>query len=227
MRDRLHLYQASSPAEPGESRDAGDDAEASWPRPAGHLRRLRRCWSLVCLVPVRLDGAVVDQDAAASSTPCRRAGWPDASDLGELPQGALQSSNIPRYFLNSVIISVGSTGLALILAVFAAYGFARFSFRGKPFWQAFVLVGQLLPTAAIIVPLFITLQHARPGQHLLGPDPRLHDHHPAAQRLDADQLLQGHPARARGSRDHRRRVAASASCSASRCRCRCPASSRW
>ncbi|MBZ9937239.1 carbohydrate ABC transporter permease [Mesorhizobium sp. BR1-1-16] len=70
----------------------------------------------------------------------------------------LFESNIPRYFLNSVIISVGSTGLALILAIFASYGFARFDFKGKPYLQAFILVGQLLPTAAIIVPLFITLR---------------------------------------------------------------------
>jgi multiple sugar transport system permease protein/raffinose/stachyose/melibiose transport system permease protein len=69
------------------------------------------------------------------------------------------NSNIPRYFLNSIIISVGSTGLALVLAVFASYGFARFNFRGKPWLQGFVLVGQLLPTAAIIVPLFITLRY--------------------------------------------------------------------
>lgn len=70
----------------------------------------------------------------------------------------LFESNIPRYFLNSVIISVGSTGLALILAIFASYGFARFNFKGKAVLQSFVLVGQLLPTAAIIVPLFITLR---------------------------------------------------------------------
>lgn len=73
-------------------------------------------------------------------------------------QKVLFDSNIPRYFLNSVIISVGSTALALFLAVFASYGFARFEFRGKPWLQSFVLVGQLLPTAAIIVPLFITLR---------------------------------------------------------------------
>jgi ABC-type glycerol-3-phosphate transport system permease component len=42
--------------------------------------------------------------------------------------------------------------------VFASYGFARFNFRGKPAFQAFILLGQLLPTAAIIVPLFITLR---------------------------------------------------------------------
>jgi len=67
-------------------------------------------------------------------------------------------SNIPRYFLNSCIISGGATLFALALAVFAAYGFARFEFRGKAWLQTFVLVGQLLPTAAIIVPLFITLR---------------------------------------------------------------------
>ncbi len=68
-------------------------------------------------------------------------------------------SNIPRYFLNSVVISSGATAVALALAVFASYGFARFAFRAKPLLQTFVLVGQLLPTAAVIVPLFITLRY--------------------------------------------------------------------
>ncbi|RUT28592.1 carbohydrate ABC transporter permease [Arsenicitalea aurantiaca] len=83
--------------------------------------------------------------------------WP-ASPTWENYRTVLFESNIPRYFLNSVIISVGSTGLALILAIFASYGFARFNFRGKSWLQSFVLIGQLLPTAAIIVPLFITLR---------------------------------------------------------------------
>jgi ABC-type glycerol-3-phosphate transport system permease component len=83
--------------------------------------------------------------------------WPDAPTLGNYAK-VLFESNIPRYFVNSLVISLGATGLALILAIFASYGFARFEFRGKAFWQAFVLIGQLLPTAAIIVPLFITLR---------------------------------------------------------------------
>ena len=70
----------------------------------------------------------------------------------------LFESNVPRYFINSTIISLGATAIALILAIFASYGFARFRFRGKPAYQAFILIGQLLPTAAIIVPLFITLR---------------------------------------------------------------------
>jgi ABC-type glycerol-3-phosphate transport system permease component len=83
--------------------------------------------------------------------------WPEAPTLNNYWK-VIFESNIPRYFVNSVVISLGSTGLALILAIFASYGFARFDFRGKAFWQAFVLIGQLLPTAAIIVPLFITLR---------------------------------------------------------------------
>jgi multiple sugar transport system permease protein/raffinose/stachyose/melibiose transport system permease protein/trehalose/maltose transport system permease protein len=83
--------------------------------------------------------------------------WPEAPTWTNYYK-VIFESNIPRYFLNSVVISVGATGLALILAIFASYGFARFEFRGKPLLQAFVLIGQLLPTAAIIVPLFITLR---------------------------------------------------------------------
>jgi ABC-type glycerol-3-phosphate transport system permease component len=83
--------------------------------------------------------------------------WPDPPTWDNY-RTVLFESNIPRYFLNSVIISVGSTALALLLAIFASYGFARFDFRAKPLLQAFVLIGQLLPTAAIIVPLFITLR---------------------------------------------------------------------
>lgn len=83
--------------------------------------------------------------------------WPESPTLANY-YTVIFKSNIPRYFLNSVIISVGSTGLALILAIFASYGFARFDFAGKAALQSFVLVGQLMPTAAIIVPLFITLR---------------------------------------------------------------------
>jgi ABC-type glycerol-3-phosphate transport system permease component len=69
----------------------------------------------------------------------------------------LYDSNIPRYFLNSSIIALGSTATALVLAIAAAYGFARFRFAGKRIFQAAILVGQILPTATIIVPLYIAL----------------------------------------------------------------------
>jgi ABC-type glycerol-3-phosphate transport system permease component len=69
----------------------------------------------------------------------------------------LLESNIPRYFINSLVISFGATAISLVLASLAAYGFARFRFRGRNALQASILVSQLLPTATIIVPLYILL----------------------------------------------------------------------
>ncbi|HEV7717895.1 MAG TPA: carbohydrate ABC transporter permease [Arsenicitalea sp.] len=69
----------------------------------------------------------------------------------------LFNSNIPRYFLNSVVISVGASLVAILLAILAAYGFARFRFAGKRALQASILVSQLLPTATVIVPLYIIM----------------------------------------------------------------------
>ena len=175
--------------------------------------------------PVSVDGALLDQDAARTlhRAAALVAGSPDA---GELLQGALRKSTSRATSSIRVIISVGSTGLALVLAVFASYGFARFRFKGRSFWQAFVLVGQLLPTAAIIVPLFITLRvlglvNTYWGLILVYMIITL----PLSVWM-LTSYFRAIPRRARGGRDHRRRRAASASCSASRCRCRCPASWR-
>jgi ABC-type glycerol-3-phosphate transport system permease component len=84
--------------------------------------------------------------------------WLPTTPTLEHYRDVLLSSNVPRYFLNSAVISAGSTRVSIALAAFAAYGFARIQFRGKGAALGFVLTAQLLPTAAIIVPLFITLR---------------------------------------------------------------------
>lgn len=84
--------------------------------------------------------------------------WPEAPTLDHYRR-VLFASNVPRYLLNSIIISAGSTVLALALAVFAAYGLVRGRFAGRQASQTFVAVAQLLPTAAIIVPLFVVLRY--------------------------------------------------------------------
>jgi ABC-type glycerol-3-phosphate transport system permease component len=72
-------------------------------------------------------------------------------------RNVLFQSNIPRYFVNSVVISVCATAISIVLAALAAYGFARFRFRGRNAMHASILISQLLPTATIIVPLYILL----------------------------------------------------------------------
>jgi ABC-type glycerol-3-phosphate transport system permease component len=64
------------------------------------------------------------------------------------------NSGIPRYALNSVIIAILMTFTALVLGMMAGYGFSRFKFRGHRALSLFMLLGQLIPLIALIVPFF-------------------------------------------------------------------------
>jgi multiple sugar transport system permease protein len=60
-----------------------------------------------------------------------------------------------RYFMNSLVVALVTTFIALILGAFAAYGFARFRFRGSFWLRMSVLIPQMLPPITIIVPLYV------------------------------------------------------------------------
>jgi ABC-type glycerol-3-phosphate transport system permease component len=64
------------------------------------------------------------------------------------------NSGIPHYALNSVIIATLMTFTALVLGTLAGYGFSRFKFRGNRALSLFMLLGQLIPLIALIVPFF-------------------------------------------------------------------------
>jgi multiple sugar transport system permease protein len=59
-----------------------------------------------------------------------------------------------RSFLNSTIESGLATLLTVVIALFAAYAFARLEFRGKRVILVTVLAGLLLPVYATLLPLF-------------------------------------------------------------------------
>lgn len=59
-----------------------------------------------------------------------------------------------RYFGNSVLLAVASTGLTLVVSVLAAYSFGRFLFRFRWVLLMLFLVPRILPRAALIVPLY-------------------------------------------------------------------------
>lgn len=65
------------------------------------------------------------------------------------------TQNFERYFLNSLVVSVVSTFLAVLLSAMMAYGFARFDFRGKEAIFRVVLLGLMVPTMMLIIPQFI------------------------------------------------------------------------
>src|SRR5215510_12428880 len=60
--------------------------------------------------------------------------------------------DFPRFFLNSVIISMGAVALSIAAGIPAAYALARFSFPGKN-TLAFVLLSfRFVPFIAFVIP---------------------------------------------------------------------------
>ena len=62
----------------------------------------------------------------------------------------------PRYFLNSVVVACATTILAAIVGSLAAFAISRFHFSGGGTLSIGLLLTQLIPQAALLVPLFLT-----------------------------------------------------------------------
>jgi multiple sugar transport system permease protein len=69
---------------------------------------------------------------------------------------------------NSVVVSVGATLMAMLLGTPAAYAFARFNIRHRHTLLLIILGTQLLPSVALIIPLFRMLRGAGLLDSLLG-----------------------------------------------------------
>ena len=57
-------------------------------------------------------------------------------------------------YRNSIIISGAVTILVVLIAGLAAYGMARYSFRGRKFLQALLVASMMFPVFATIIPVF-------------------------------------------------------------------------
>lgn len=66
---------------------------------------------------------------------------------------------IGKYFLNSIIVSFGTSILSLIIGLFPAYAFSRFSFRGEKTFLASVLLFQMFPMVIFLLPIFNLLKN--------------------------------------------------------------------
>lgn len=67
----------------------------------------------------------------------------------------LFDSQIPRAFLNSVVVTVCATALTLVVAILAGYGFSRYRFKGSRALSSGLLYGQMMPGVVIIIPLYM------------------------------------------------------------------------
>ena len=69
----------------------------------------------------------------------------------------LTSPSFWRYALNSTVIALLTTVVAVVFGLMAAYPLARYQFRGRePLFMVFVL-GLLFPATVAIIPLFILI----------------------------------------------------------------------
>ena len=79
--------------------------------------------------------------------------WPSAMTLANY-ESVLRASEFPRYFLNSLIVSIGTAILVTVVASLAGYALSRFPFRGKAWVSLLLLLTQTFPLVMVIPPIF-------------------------------------------------------------------------
>ena len=80
--------------------------------------------------------------------------WPESFDFSAYTR-IFENVPMGRYFLNSVIVSGGTTIFAVLASSAAGYCFARLEFIGKRFWFGLVLATLIVPFQARIIPLYV------------------------------------------------------------------------
>ncbi|HEV7285948.1 MAG TPA: carbohydrate ABC transporter permease, partial [Kaistia sp.] len=66
-----------------------------------------------------------------------------------------QGIPVIRYFMNSVIISVTSTVLAVLIGMMGGYAFARYRFKGKNVAFLWLMLSRTVPGISLSLPVFM------------------------------------------------------------------------
>ena len=61
--------------------------------------------------------------------------------------------NIGRYFLNTIILAVGTLAISCLFGAMASYVLAKFKFRGKSKIYLLFISGMMIPIQAVLIPL--------------------------------------------------------------------------
>jgi multiple sugar transport system permease protein len=70
-------------------------------------------------------------------------------------KGNIESSGYVSRFINSIVIAVTSTFLAVAMGTITAYGFSRFKMPGEDDWLFFILSTRMLPPVVVAIPMFL------------------------------------------------------------------------
>lgn len=66
-----------------------------------------------------------------------------------------QSPELIRYMFNSVVVATTTTIGSLLVSTYAAYSFSKFRYRGRRSLMYVVLSSQMLPTALLLITLYL------------------------------------------------------------------------
>ena len=74
---------------------------------------------------------------------------------------ALNTGNMPRYFLNSILVAVLTIIVTLIAAIMATYAMTRIKWKASKLVNSFFMLGLTIPIHASIVPIYVTLSNIK------------------------------------------------------------------
>ena len=112
-------------------------------------------WVLLAMVPlVWMVTTSIKPEGYAQTIPPTWQFQPTLQHYVDVLRGAVVTPFGPL-LLHSLIVAVGSTALALVLGLFAAYALARLRFRGKRVLALWILSTIMFPPVVAVIPIFI------------------------------------------------------------------------
>ena len=79
-----------------------------------------------------------------------------------------ERATIGKYMLNSVIVAGGSTAIAMICGIPAAYALARMKFKGQTAFLGFIIVSQMFAPVVLLIGIYKVMQVFKLTNSLLG-----------------------------------------------------------
>ena len=74
---------------------------------------------------------------------------------------ALNTGNMGRYFLNSLVVSASAIAITLLAAFMATYALTRLVWKGRKMMNKFFMLGLTIPIHAALVPVFLILSRMK------------------------------------------------------------------
>ena len=74
-------------------------------------------------------------------------------DMGAVRPGGGDFYMMP-FLVDSIIIALGSTGLAMLISILAAYSLSRIPIKGQQHFMGWILSTRMMPPVAVAIPMF-------------------------------------------------------------------------